>query len=325
MDTAFFSASRIQCPGFSGQGSFTASNGHIGYNGTYTVDYAANADTLWMETVLSTQSDAKIDKATARVFVRRTNDPMHVDSVFVSEADELRLGKQFDADLHANASEYPLYTSDPSVGAYVQNVFDKVSAAIPASEKPSYPFQKVLMIDNDSVVNAFAVPGGYIYVYTGLIRALKNENELAAVLGHEISHVTHHHYRNQLAKQYGVQTLVSLLTGTNIQVAQVSAGLAGLSFSRDDEYDADSTGTYLIGGSGYNSLGMATFLERASTGISVTMFSTHPDNADRVAKVKAQVNASASLKALAYGSDGNPRTDDLQLVGTFSTLKAKFP
>ncbi len=246
-------------------------------------------------------------------------------SVFVSEADELRLGQQFDADLRANSTEYPLYTSDPSVGAYVQNVFDKVSAAIPSDERPSYPLQKVQMIDKDSVVNAFAVPGGYIYVYTGLIRALKNENELAAVLGHEISHVTHHHYRNQLAKQYGVQTLVSLLTGTNSQVAQVAAGLAGLSFSRDDEYDADNSGTSLIGTAGYNPLGVATFFERQGTGSTITILSTHPDNADRVAKVKAQVNGSSSLKALAYGSDGNPRTDNLQLVGTFSTLKAKFP
>jgi beta-barrel assembly-enhancing protease len=325
MDTAFFSASRIQCPGFSGQGSFTASNGHIGYNGTYTVDYAANADTLWMETVLSTQSDATIYKATARVFIRRTNDSLHVDSVSVSDLNELRLGKQFDAELRANTTEYPLYTSDTTVYVYVQNVFDKVSATIPASEKPSYPFQKVLMIDNDSVVKAFAVPGGYIYVYTGLIKALKNENELAAVLAHEITHVTHHHYRNQLAKQYGVQTLASLLTGTNSQVAQVAAGLAGLSFSRDDEYDADNSGTSLIGTAGYNPLGVATFFERQGTGSTITILSTHPNNADRVAKVEAQVNASATLKALAYGSDGNPRTDDLQLVGTFSTLKAKFP
>ena len=246
-------------------------------------------------------------------------------SVFVSEADELRLGQQFDADLRANSTEYPLYTSDPSVGAYVQNVFDKVSAAIPSDERPSYPLQKVQMIDKDSVVNAFAVPGGYIYVYTGLIRALKNENELAAVLGHEISHVTRHHYRNQLAKQYGLQTLVSLLAGSNSQVAQVAAGLAGLVFSRDDEHDADSCSTAFMGRTGYSPLGMATFLERASTGISTTILSTHPDNSARVTGIKAQVNADPVLKALAYGSDGNPRTDNLQLVGTFATLKAKFP
>jgi len=250
-----------------------------------------------------------------------------VGAAFVSDADELRLGQQFDADIHNKSSKsyQPIYTADPSVQAYVQNVFDKVISGSPSSDLPSYPLQKVQMIDNDTVVNAFAVPGGYIYVYTGLIKALLNENELAAVLGHEITHVLHHHYRKQLAEQYGVETLVSMLTGSNSQVAQVASSLVGLSFSRDDEYDADNNGTTLIGAVGYNPLGVATFFKRQGTGSTITILSTHPDNTDRVAKVTAQVNASATLKALAYGSDGNPRTDDLQLVGTFSTLKAKFP
>jgi beta-barrel assembly-enhancing protease len=251
-----------------------------------------------------------------------------VGAMFVSEADELRLGQQFDADLRANHTEYPLYTSDASVGLYVQDVFNKVVAGIPKDEMPtSYSFQKIQMIDKDTVVNAFAVPGGYIYVYTGLIKALKNENELAGVLAHEITHVTHHHYRNQLAEQYGIQTLVSMLTGSNSQVSAVATTLIGLKLSRDDESDADKNGTAIIGSSlvGYNPLGIATFFERQGNSGSILWLSTHPDNATRVTAVKAQVNADANLKALAYGSDGNPRTDNIQLVGTFSTLKAKFP
>jgi beta-barrel assembly-enhancing protease len=237
-----------------------------------------------------------------------------VGSMFVSEADEVRLGAQFDADLRANSAEYPLYDG-AELTTYVQGVFDKVAAQIPASEKPGYPLQKVQLIDKPDVVNAFAVPGGYIYVYTGILKSMENESELAAVLGHEITHVTHHHYRNQLAKQYGVQTLVTMLGGSASSVSQVAQGLMALKFSRDDEYDADKTATLMVGAAGWNPLGVASFFSRMSSS-GIDWLSTHPASSERVSEVNKLVASNSTLNALAA------RTDNYELVGGFAKFKA---
>jgi len=249
-------------------------------------------------------------------------------SLFVSEADELRLGQQFDADIHNKSSKnyQATYTADASVQAYVQSVFDQVKAQIPSSEMPSYPLQKVQIIDAPKTVNAFAVPGGYIYVYTGLFTALRSENELAAVMAHEITHVVHHHYRNQLAESYGTQMLITMLTGDSGTVSKVVTSLFQLKYSRDDESDADANGTTLAGAASYNPLGVATFFSRMQTGLSVEVLSDHPTNSDRVKAVTAQINGNATLKALAYDAYGNT---DINLYkvsqADFNTIKAKFP
>lgn len=222
-----------------------------------------------------------------------------VGSMFVSEADEQRLGQQFDADLKKNPAKYPL-SKDMAMTAYVQGVFDEIHKAMPSDEVPGYGFQKVQLIDDSATANAFAVPGGYIYVYTGILKAMDDESELAAVLGHEISHVTHHHYRNQLAKQYGVQTLVSLLGGDSSMVSSVAQSLLALKFSRDDEYDADNNGTKLAGTAQWSPLGVAHFFERMPTTGMPDVLSTHPDAGDRVVAVQAQVKKSATLGPLAY-------------------------
>jgi beta-barrel assembly-enhancing protease len=314
-DTANIAVDRIQTPYFSAKGSgFTARDGRIGFQGNYSEDYEVSGDTLWLEFVLSSESDGKVNRARAQLYLRRTTDTVAPAVVAVSEADDVRLGKQFDADLRANSAEYPLY-SGAELTSYVQGVMDMVAAAIPASEKPGYPLQKVQLIDKPGVINAFAVPGGYIYVYTGLLKALDNESELAALLGHEITHVTHHHYRNQLAKLYGIETLVGLLRGDATAVSLVAANLVALKFSRDNEFDADKTATLMAGSAGWNPLGVATFFARLD-GSGFDWIFTHPASSDRVAAVNAQVNSNAALKALAA------RTDNLELVGDFAAIKA---
>ncbi|MEN9353354.1 MAG: hypothetical protein RL318_679 [Fibrobacterota bacterium] len=237
-------------------------------------------------------------------------------SMFVSEADEVRLGAQFDADLRANPSEYPLYT-DPAMTSYVQGIFDDIVAQIPKDEKPGYSFQKVQLIDQPEVVNAFAVPGGYIYVYTGILKAMENESELAAVIGHEVTHVTHHHYRDQLAKQYGVQTLVTMLGGDSSSVSAVAQSLLALKFSRDDEFDADKGGTKLAGAAGWNPLGVATFFSRMGSS-TIDWLSTHPASSERVTEVNKLVESDANLKALAASEEKKDR-----FGGQFATFKAQ--
>lgn len=247
-----------------------------------------------------------------------------VGSMFVSEEDEMRLGAQFDADLKKNPSKYPL-SNDAAMTAYVQKVFDDIQGAIPSEEKPGYGFKKVQLIEDAATANAFAVPGGYVYVYTGILKSMDDEAELAAVLGHEITHVTHHHYRNQLAKQYGVQTLISMLGGDSGQVSTVAQSLLALSFSRQDEYDADKGGTLLAGTAGWNARGVATFFERMPTTGMPAVFSTHPDPGDRVVEIYKYIRSVPTLAALTWTDAANTvfRTSDLDRNnGDFKKYKA---
>ena len=224
-----------------------------------------------------------------------------VSSLFVSDADEERLGAQFDAQLRADPKKYPLYNTSTANGAavraYVQAVFDKVASQVPADEKPAYSFKSVQIIADPATVNAFAVPGGYVYVYTGILLNVQNESELAAVLGHELTHVVHHHYRTQLAEQYGMQVLADMLGGDSSQVSQIAQSLLSLKFSRDDESDADQNGTVLVGRAGYNPMGIATFFQRMPS-VGIDVLSDHPDSPTRVAAVTSQVNSTAWLKDL---------------------------
>ncbi len=233
--------------------------------------------------------------------------------MLVSDADEAKLGAQFNNTLTTNDTakrEMPIYA--PKNGAqtnaqnYVLGLCKEIIAAIPPQEKPSYPFSCTL-IDKD-VENAFAVPGGYVYVYTGLIKKLKDESELSGVLGHEITHVTHHHYRRQLAKNttLGLALDVALGAAGAGQGGQLAAGalfqLAGLKFTRSDEAEADQGGTVITARMGRNPMGIAKYFQRAKSAGTPEWLSDHPGNKNRVQAVTKTVNGNAQFRRLASDS-----------------------
>ena len=105
--------------------------------------------------------------------------------------------------------------------------------------KDDYPWD-VSIIDNDTILNAFASPGGYVYVYTGLIKFLDSEDQLIGVLGHEIAHADLRHSTSQMSQRYGTQLIADILLGKNAaMVKEIVSGLAGLSYSRNHESQAD--------------------------------------------------------------------------------------
>ncbi|HKP95970.1 MAG TPA: M48 family metalloprotease [Fibrobacteria bacterium] len=235
-------------------------------------------------------------------------------ALLISEEDEKQLGLEFDTQLRDSTAAYPVYNpgTDPDkllFKQYVTDLAQEILAKIPASGKPGYKFTFTI-IDKD-VENAFAVPGGYVYIYTGIIKKMKNEAELAGVLGHEIAHVTRHHYRDAMAKQTGLSLLLQALLGDNSsQIAQLVAGsfstLAGLQVSQGNESEADFYGTKYIAAVNRNPLGIATFFSRfKNEGSALTWFSTHPASSTRVEDVTEEVNGSAGLKALAADSTLN--------------------
>jgi beta-barrel assembly-enhancing protease len=230
--------------------------------------------------------------------------------MLVSDADEAKLGAQFNLTLTTNDTakrEMPVFVpknqAQVDLQYYIVGLAQEIVASLPASEKPSYNFTYTL-IDKD-VENAFAVPGGYVYIYTGILKKMQDESELVGVLGHEITHVTHHHYRRQLAKNTALSiALQTAMAASNAgQGTQMAAGaasqLAGLKFTRSDESDADEGGTLILGRTSRNPLGIAKYFSRAPSGGAPEWLSSHPGNSNRVKAVTRIVNGDARLKGLA--------------------------
>jgi beta-barrel assembly-enhancing protease len=251
------------------------------------------------------------------VFIRCAGFFNGAGEMLVSDADEAKLGAEFNQTLTTNDTakrEMPLFVpknqAQVDLQNYIVGLAQEIVASLPASEKPSYNFTYTL-IDKD-VENAFAVPGGYVYIYTGILKKMQDESELVGVLGHEITHVTHHHYRRQLAKNAALTiALQTALAASNAgQGSQMAAGaamqLASMKFTRSDESDADEGGTLILGRTSRNPLGIAKYFSRAPSAGAPEWLSTHPGNSNRVKAVTKIVNGDARLKGLAADA---PRTD----------------
>src|SRR5690606_20571391 len=142
------------------------------------------------------------------------------------------------------------------------------------------------VVRDDQQINAFAIPGGNIYVYTGLLRAVDSEAELLAVLSHEVAHVTERHIAEQLAAQYGLETLAAVALGRDAGVlGQLVGAVAGqgflLTYSRDHEQEADAVGLGYETRAGWDPNGYVTFFEElaeleGSGGWVPSFLQTHP-------------------------------------------------
>ena len=125
------------------------------------------------------------------------------------------------------------------------------------------------VVDDPNTVNAFAIPGGDIYIYSGLLLQADTESEVVGVLGHEVAHVTERHIAERLVQTYGIQTLASVALGNNPgMLTQMLAGVAAqgyvLKYGRDQESEADRTGLKYTIDAGYDPQGMVTFFQQSS-------------------------------------------------------------
>lgn len=175
---------------------------------------------------------------------------------------------------------------------------------------------RVRIIKDDKTLNAFCTPGGYIYVYTGIIKYLDNETQLAGVLGHEIAHADRRHGANQMVTQYGASVLINILTsGTTQELAGLAANLLLLKYSRADETEADDYSVRYLLGTEYDPQGAKYFFQKISSqgGPQLPEFlSTHPNPDNRV------LNIEETWKCL--GSGGNTQTFDQRYAEFKSTL-----
>jgi predicted Zn-dependent protease len=192
---------------------------------------------------------------------------------------------------------------DGPQAAYVRSVGQRIAMQSGLATRPG---DYTVTLLNSNANNAFAIPGGYVYVTRQLVALMNDEAELAFVMGHEVGHVAarHSQKREQRAGLVGLgAALLGAVTGSNIvgQIASTGGGLYTLSFSRDQEREADSLGVRYLARSGYDplasgdilaSLGAQTSLEARLAGKAgaepVGWLSTHPANAERVARIRKE-------------------------------------
>jgi len=208
----------------------------------------------------------------------------------MSESKEIELGRKADPEIVAQFGIY----DDPKLAAFVDSVGQKL---VRVSHRPTLKFTFRLL--DSPVVNAFALPGGYVYFTRGIMAYFNTEAEMAGVMGHEIGHVAARHGAEQYTKAQlaGVGlALGSVLSPTIYRLsdlAQTGLGLLFLKFSRDDESEADRLGVEYSTRAGYDARSMAHFFETINrlsqkSGSNIpTFLSTHPNPVDREKTVAA--------------------------------------
>jgi predicted Zn-dependent protease len=211
----------------------------------------------------------------------------------ISLEEEWSLGERLAGDLRGKLR----LVDDPQAVGYVSQVGGRIVAQTELANLPWH-----FHIVDDPEVNAFAIPGGQVYVDTGLIGAADDVAEFAGVLAHEVAHGVARHGSEQLTRAYGLQIVAGLVLDQNAPVyQQVLAQLVGqgamAKFSRDDEREADALGVVYMSEAGYDPHGMPRVFkvllnQRRSQPSSVAQFfSSHPLTEQRIRDVQAEIAA----------------------------------
>ena len=235
-------------------------------------------------------------------------------NIFPVEQD-VALGSEFALQLQNSPKDYPVY-NNPAVKNYItQKIFQ------PILQSPDVLYKNVFkynleIIKNDTILNAFAVPGGPVYVYTGLLKYLDSEAALARVLGHEIAHAERRHATNRMTKQMGIQMLTQLVLGQNpsqtaMIVSNLFTGMTLLANSRSDEDESDQVSMKYLQATKYYPGAVKFFfekmrddgkVEKGGQGISVFL-STHPDPIARIASADQRLKT-AGIEVKTYKATG---------------------
>jgi predicted Zn-dependent protease len=208
----------------------------------------------------------------------------------ISTQQEIELGQKMAKQLEGEER----LLDDAVIQAYVSDIGRRLARNSPRADV-SYQFK---VIDEDDTVNAFAMPGGYMYVYTGLLRICDNEAQLASVMGHEIAHVASYHYGERATRVIGYQLIANIISsGSSATSAQLAAKylpvFTELTFSRAQEREADRMGMDLLFRAGYKPESMVDFMQKllehereSGAPRRLAFMSSHPATANRVADLQ---------------------------------------
>jgi predicted Zn-dependent protease len=238
-------------------------------------------------------------RAFAQTAAQSLPDLGSVDSV-LSPQMEKRLGEQIMREIR---TQDPQYVDDPEISDYLAQLGSRLTGS-----RQDFEFFAI----RENTINAFALPGGYVGVHTGLIATAETESELASVLAHEVSHVTQRHIARMIAQQQQMQMpmmaalAAAILLGRSrpdlavgAAVGAQAAGVqASLSYSRDFEREADRIGIQRLDEAGFDAHAMATFFERMQRANRISedstmpgYFRTHPVTSERIADVQNKAAA----------------------------------
>jgi predicted Zn-dependent protease len=234
--------------------------------------------------------------------------------ILIGETEERDIGAKMAAQIRAEKKVF----TDRVVTDYVSRTGQRIAAL---SDRPNITYQFTVI--EDKSLNAFALPGGYVYIHTGLLRQLDSQSQLAGVLGHEISHIVARHSVKLLQEGLGLQILSSLVFGGAGEGTQAAVGV-GLAlimrgYSRGAEEEADSYGTIYMTRAGYNPEGMAQVMDKLAAvtssgdGFWENLAADHPPAAKRAAAVRAEIKA----KGLDAGLPFDPEP--------YRTIKSRVP
>ncbi|HTO06178.1 MAG TPA: M48 family metallopeptidase [Myxococcota bacterium] len=209
--------------------------------------------------------------------------------------------KEIGAQIQAQRRKEMTFVRDPVCVNYIR----QFGAQLAASARPS-PFEFRFYLVEDEAINADAIPGGAVYIRTGLLLAVKNGAELAGVMSHEMGHVTARHVAKNINKAKGTSFVanvfalaVAIVTGNPYlgNLGGVGAGVAGqafmTTFSRDAERQADALGVETMTNAGWNPEGMVTLFETLKkeygSGGGVQFLATHPATDERIQNVRNEI------------------------------------
>jgi predicted Zn-dependent protease len=227
-----------------------------------------------------------------------TNENQHID---ITVEQEIALGLQAKPEMEA---QFGGLTENREAAALVEQVGEKMVAESAAGDAPyDYEFY---VLDDAETINAFALPGGPIFITEALLARLETEGQLAGVLGHEITHVVARHSAEQIAKQRLTESLTGAAviaaydpnnpsTQGTAQVALLIGNLVNMKFGRDDELESDRYGVRWMSDAGYDPRSMVAVMEilaeAGGPNRQPEFFSTHPDPGNRIARIEEAIQA----------------------------------
>lgn len=231
----------------------------------------------------------------------------------ISPEEDVMLGKQVHQQILSDPQQFPVLarSQSPEAYAFLDGIVDNILATGKVAYAEEFAWE-VIIIDDAETINAFATPGGYIYVYTGLLDFLDSEDEIAGVIGHEIAHADLRHSSRQLLQVYGLQVLMSLIFSSEDGGAavgdllnQIANNLAQLQFSRDFEREANAASVAYLADSPYACGAIASFFTKMQEkekgmGRIPEFLSTHPNPENRLQRIQqleAEYNCGGEAKA----------------------------
>jgi predicted Zn-dependent protease len=229
----------------------------------------------------------------------------------LSTEQEVEMGAQFAAEVEKEMA----MLDDAAVESYIDSLGQVLARN---SDRPDIAY-RFRVVDTDEV-NAFALPGGFVYVNRGLVTTAENESELAGVIAHEVGHVVGRHSAKMITRQYGIAMIAQIALGENPGVvkelvANIAATGALMKYSRDAEREADRLGIDETVRSGIDPAGIVTFfdklkgLQQREPSAVESFFSTHPDTEERIAYTDRYI---ASLSAAGVGTRDSDRFQRIQ-------------